>query len=142
MAKRKEDTKEAETKADAAACPYACDSMVWARHGPLIYLAKVLKVKTDKNETHLFVHYNKWNKKWDTWVNANEVLENSPKTEEIAKTLQAKVKLEKENKGKRRLSTKEVQDSDDEVLVKEGKENGSAKKRSRIVAMSFCEPRS
>jgi len=82
MSKRlkQEEVKEVESKEVDGDCKYKVDSMCWARHGPLIYLAKVLKTKREKQETHLFVHYDHWNKKWDTWVAASDVLEDTPAT--------------------------------------------------------------
>jgi mortality factor 4-like protein 1 len=122
----KEDTKEADSKEPGGDGKFKIDSLVWAPHGPLIYEAKVLAIKSDKQETHLFVHYSKWNKKWDTWVNASTVLEDIPATHEKARKLIAKVKLAKEQK-KRRITPKE--DSDDEALVKD--QDGSSKSKRR-----------
>jgi len=140
MSKRlkSEDVKEVESKEAGGDCKYKVDSMCWARHGPLIYLAKVLKTKREKQETHLFVHYNNWNKKWDTWVAASDVLDDIPETLEIAKKLQAEVKKMKENKKR-----KPAKDSDDEALVKGEKDSGSAKKgkrKSMDAADSSIEP--
>jgi len=141
MTKRpsKED-KEGESKAletGGGDCKFPVDSICWAKYGPLIYQAKVLKTKREKRETHLFVHYDGWNKKWDTWVAASDALENTPETAVEAERLKAKVKQDKENK-KRRISTK---DSDDEALVKDGSsKRGRRKSANGDAADPSIEP--
>ncbi|KAJ7902687.1 MRG-domain-containing protein [Mycena olivaceomarginata] len=79
---------------------YNAGENVLCYHGPLIYLAKVLKVQppaegdeknavTGKEGQHYFVHYKGWKTTWDEWVPADRLLKdnevNRLKQKELAK---------------------------------------------------------
>lgn len=52
---------------------FEVDEMVLAEQPPLIYKAKILKVNKTKPYSY-FVHYDKWNKKWDEWIKSDRVI--------------------------------------------------------------------
>lgn len=128
MTKRpKEDGKEAELKEISGECKFPVESVVWCPHGPLLYRAKVLKMEFKQGKENLFVHFDGWNKKHDSWVDASECLENNDEAAATAKKLLDRVKEEKANKKRK---NKPKKDSDDEALVKEGKEKRGRKRLS------------
>ncbi|KAJ7645828.1 MRG-domain-containing protein [Mycena rosella] len=78
---------------------YNTGENVLCYHGPLIYVAKILKTQTveEKDEkntitgaegTHYFVHYKGWKTTWDEWVPATRLLKDNETSRALQKTLQ------------------------------------------------------
>ena len=44
---------------------FVVDEKVLCYHGPLLYEAKVLKVRKEGSSYSYFVHYQGWNRNWD-----------------------------------------------------------------------------
>lgn len=60
-------------------------------HGNLIYEAKVLKTKTEKNNLKFLIHYAGWSKNWDEWVGETRVLKFNATNVELQKDIQKKM---------------------------------------------------
>lgn len=89
-------------------------------HGPLIYEAKVMgtqimEAKVDRDGypkgsriPTYYIHYNKWNKKWDEWVMATRILKhnekNLDKMRQLIKAHEANIRSKK-MAGKRKADT-------------------------------------
>ncbi|KAJ7641369.1 MRG-domain-containing protein [Roridomyces roridus] len=76
---------------------YTTGENVLCYHGPLIYIAKVLKTQaatdekntiTGKDGQHYFVHYKGWKTTWDEWVPMERLLKDNEANRLIQKTLQ------------------------------------------------------
>ncbi|CAF2122476.1 unnamed protein product [Rotaria magnacalcarata] len=67
---------------------------VFALHQGKTYKAKVLESKIDEetNEWQYFIHYDGWNKKWDTWAQADVLQKRTEKTEELFNKMNVAVK--------------------------------------------------
>ena len=61
----------------------------YAYHGPLMYKAKVLSVQGGPGAFRYLVHYDKWNKKHDEWVEGDRVLPINDETTMEFEKLQA-----------------------------------------------------
>jgi len=61
------------------------NELVFALHQGKTYKAKILESKFDEtaNEWQYYIHYDGWNKKWDTWAEADVLQKRTDKTEEI-----------------------------------------------------------
>ncbi|KAJ7471802.1 MRG-domain-containing protein [Mycena latifolia] len=78
---------------------YSSGEVVLCYHGPLIYVAKILKTQpvdekdekntiTGKEGTHYFVHYKGWKTTWDEWVPAARLLKDNEVNRALQKSLQ------------------------------------------------------
>ncbi|KAJ7159853.1 MRG-domain-containing protein [Mycena crocata] len=75
---------------------YSAGENVLCYHGPLIYVAKILKTQTvDEKNTitgkegwHYFVHYKGWKTTWDEWVPAARLLKDNEVNRALQKSLQ------------------------------------------------------
>ncbi|KAJ7076036.1 MRG-domain-containing protein [Mycena belliarum] len=75
---------------------YNTGEVVLCYHGPLIYVAKILKTQsvddkhtiTGKEGTHYFVHYKGWKTTWDEWVPAARLLKDNEVNRALQKSLQ------------------------------------------------------
>ncbi|UJR28938.1 hypothetical protein I4U23_010155 [Adineta vaga] len=67
---------------------------VFALHQGKSYKAKILESKLDEetNEWQYFIHYDGWNKKWDTWAQADVLQKRTDKTEELFNKMNASIK--------------------------------------------------
>ncbi|CAF0731654.1 unnamed protein product [Adineta steineri] len=67
---------------------------VFALHQGKTYKAKILESKLDEetNEWQYYIHYDGWNKKWDTWAQADVLQKRTEKTEEIFNKMNATTK--------------------------------------------------
>lgn len=107
---------------DLPGAVYKIDQVVLAYHGPCIYQAKVLKQKLHKkkeNTIQYFVHYNKWNKKWDEWVGEDRLMEDNE---------QNRIKMDSANKKtkarpERKVGDKAKGDQKDKVGGKKAKKD-------------------
>jgi hypothetical protein len=68
---------------------FAVGTYCYAYHGPLMYKAKVLAVQGEPGTFRYLVHYDKWNKKHDEWVEGDRVLAITPDTTLEFEKLQA-----------------------------------------------------
>mmetsp|Transcript_13636 Transcript_13636/g.18903 ORF Transcript_13636/g.18903 Transcript_13636/m.18903 type:complete len:271 (+) Transcript_13636:33-845(+) len=55
------------------AAVYKKNEKILALHGPLLYEAKVLKVRNSADGPRYFVHYNGWKKRWDEWIQSDRM---------------------------------------------------------------------
>ncbi|KAJ6617905.1 MRG-domain-containing protein [Mycena sp. CBHHK59/15] len=75
---------------------YSTGENVLCYHGPLIYVAKILKTQTvDEKNTitgkeglHYFVHYKGWKTTWDEWVPSERLLKDNEVNRALQKSLQ------------------------------------------------------
>ncbi|KAJ7119468.1 MRG-domain-containing protein [Mycena epipterygia] len=75
---------------------YNTGENVLCYHGPLIYVAKILKTQTvdekntitGKDGLHYFVHYKGWKTTWDEWVPAQRLLKDNEVNRALQKSLQ------------------------------------------------------
>ncbi|KAJ6602533.1 MRG-domain-containing protein [Mycena vulgaris] len=75
---------------------YNSGENVLCYHGPLVYVAKILKTQTvdekntitGKEGTHYFVHYKGWKTTWDEWVPAARLLKDNEANRLLQKSLQ------------------------------------------------------
>ncbi|KAJ7208046.1 MRG-domain-containing protein [Mycena pura] len=77
---------------------YIAGENVLCYHGPLVYLAKILKVQpgeadekntiTGQDGLHYFVHYKGWKTTWDEWVPASRLLKDNEASRLLQKQLQ------------------------------------------------------
>ncbi|KAJ7475212.1 MRG-domain-containing protein [Mycena galericulata] len=76
---------------------YSTGEVVLCYHGPLIYVAKILKTQptsgdekntiTGMDGQHYFVHYKGWKTTWDEWVPASRLLKDNEENRLRQKTL-------------------------------------------------------
>ncbi|CAF1625920.1 unnamed protein product [Adineta ricciae] len=64
---------------------FTINEPVFALHQGKTYKAKILESKLDEetNEWQYYIHYDGWNKKWDTWAQADVLQKRTEKTEEL-----------------------------------------------------------
>ncbi|KAJ6589103.1 MRG-domain-containing protein [Mycena capillaripes] len=77
---------------------YSAGENVLCYHGPLVYVAKILKTQaadaeeknpvTGKEGQHYFVHYKGWKTTWDEWVPASRLLKDNEVNRLLQKSLQ------------------------------------------------------
>ncbi|CAF2520620.1 unnamed protein product [Rotaria sp. Silwood2] len=67
---------------------------VFALHQGKTYKAKILESKLDEdtNEWQYYIHYDGWNKKWDTWAQADVLQKRTEKTEELFNKMNSTIK--------------------------------------------------
>lgn len=68
---------------------FGVEEKVLCYHGPLLYEAKILKMKKETGIYTYFVHYQGWNKNWDEWVTESRMLKQIPESYEKQKKLLA-----------------------------------------------------
>jgi len=81
---------------------------VFALHQGKTYKAKILDSKFDEetNEWQYFIHYDGWNKKWDTWAQGDALQKRTEKSEELFNKMTAVAKKsEKRSGGSKKRST-------------------------------------
>ena len=91
-------------------CPRFVDGeKILCFHGPLIYEAKIQKVKRKSGQTQYFIHYHGWNKNWDEWVPEARMLKytsmNLEKKRELNKAHEANARAQKKASLKRKLDS-------------------------------------
>lgn len=69
---------------------------VFAYHQNHLYEAKVQQKETnDDGETHYFVHYHGWAKKWDEWVSPDRIMPINDETKKLRDKIAAQVKAQR-----------------------------------------------
>ncbi|KAH9261794.1 hypothetical protein BASA81_000450 [Batrachochytrium salamandrivorans] len=75
-------------------------SLGWVMVGPMMYLARILEI--DEKQGY-FVHYDRWNSKWDEWVSPPRFLPNTEENKLKSLELKRKAKVvEEEGKEKKK----------------------------------------
>jgi len=115
---------------------FKANEVVLALHGPLLYKAKVLKVKKTKDGPNYFVHYHKWSKKWDEWIGVDRIQKLSHENEKKQKELREKYEREDQKgsgkgKGKKRQRTEKS--SIEEISATALKVNLPAELKKRLI---------
>lgn len=91
-------------------CPSFVDGeKILCFHGPLIYEAKVQRVRRKNGVTQYLIHYHGWNKNWDEWVPDARMLKytsmNLEKKRELSKAHEANARAAKKANLKRKLDS-------------------------------------
>jgi len=70
------------------------NELIFALHQGKTYKAKILDLKFDEetNEWQYYIHYDGWNKKWDTWAQGDVLQKRTEKTEELFNKMNEAIK--------------------------------------------------
>ena len=87
------------------AAVFAVGENVLATDSGLLYDAKVLKAKhPERGEPTYFIHFNKWNSRWDKWVTAPSLRKQTDENREMQRKMKQEADVAKvEAQSKRKL---------------------------------------
>ena len=87
------------------AAVFAVGENVLATDSGLLYDAKVLKAKhPERGEPTYFIHFNKWNSRWDKWVTAPNLRKQTDENREMQRKMKQEADVAKvEAQSKRKL---------------------------------------
>jgi len=116
---------------------------LWAQDGKKLFPAKVLKISNYKGILKFYVHYQGWNRKWDSWIDAEFVKKNDKDNDQSVKARHSGVAIEtEEDPTRKRKKPSDDGDDDDnynvekQISMKEALEN--AKRRAKELLETDC----